>query len=153
MRLVLLFTLIACVQVTAQPEPPTDVADDATAVALSNDQLRDIERYRTTIEELESQVGPFDGALLEPLTGLYRTLLDAGRLDDARNVLERRLGLMRMQNGPIDSGQIPLVGEMINIDIQLQDWESVTDHFQYIEYLYMQDESADAGKRLLATCR
>ena len=126
----------------AQPgadNPSIEAAD--SAVEASNELLEVVNRYREQIADLESQYGPYDSTLQEPLRALTDVLIEAGEYGEAGPLLSRRLQLLRTQAGPANAEQIPVLEELIANSIHLGEWRDVTDQFEYIRWL-----SSQAGR-------
>ncbi len=126
-------------------------ADGPTADEQANNsslqqsiQLREqIDQLNSRLADLESEFGPFDFRLLEPLQDLTAIQLEIGNFEQAGSILERRLQLIRTIEGPASLQQLPVVRELISNDIRLSDWESVSDRFEFIQSLYGQDTELD----------
>lgn len=124
------------------------VGDDA-ALELANEQLDRIADYRAQLEALETEFGPFDPILLEPLAGLTDALIEAGEFEQARGLLSRRQQLLRTADGLSNPDQLPVLAQAIANSIRLGEWNNVTEHFQFIQWLQVQ-EGADLETQLRA---
>ena len=120
----------------AVEDPAVETAD--SVVQASNELLEVTNRYREQIADLESEYGPYDSALQEPLTALTDILIEAGEYEEAGPLLSRRLQLLRTQSGPANAEQIPILEELIANSIRLGEWRDVTDQFEYIRWLASQ---------------
>lgn len=135
-----LLLLVAALPLPGAELPVTDTDPDS-AVAESNARLEEIARYREQLAELESQFGPYDGALEETLAGLTDALIELGEFEEAQTLLGRRLQLSRTQSGPANDQQMPVLKDLIGNSIRLGRWRDVTDQFQFIQWLNTQVES------------
>jgi|TARA_Y100000294_G_C8494295_1_gene312106 hypothetical protein len=81
-----------------------------------------ISLFDEQIIELESEFGPFDQSLLEPLQGLTGLHLEAGDFEEVSRLLNRRLHLLHILEGPFTLNQISVLTELITNDIRLQRW-------------------------------
>lgn len=137
--------------VTAQaPEEPVDPEPFSSALQESIRLQEEIDRYNSQIADLESELGPFDQNLLESLQGLSGALIDALDFEEANRVLERRLQLIRTLEGPASTSQLPVIEEAIANDIRRQDWDSITDRFEFIFWLKSQAQDIDTAGQLEA---
>ncbi len=132
--------------VEAADEPEAE--ETALQLSIELDQQRS--RYDEQIASLESEFGPFDRTLLEPLQGLATLLIEIGDFTQADGILNRRLQLLRTLEGPANLSQIADVGAMISNDIRREDWQSVTDRFDYLHWLQTQNPDVDTTTRLKA---
>ncbi|MEX2132209.1 MAG: hypothetical protein WD772_12070, partial [Pseudohongiellaceae bacterium] len=130
-------------------EQPSPDSNEESLLQSSNRQLQQIELFRQQIAELESLHGPYDGALLEPLSGLTNVLIQAGEFEEANSLLNRRLQLLRTVDGPANLQQVPILLEAISNNIRLGEWRDVTSQFQFIRWLHGQDGS-DPSQQLSA---
>jgi len=79
-------------------------------------QLR-LENYQATIDEIQASNGEFSIQLLEPLQGLGRTLKEQGREEDAIEVLNHAIHLLRRNEGVYTPKQLDLINELTEISI------------------------------------
>lgn len=102
------------------------------------------------IDSLQSEYGPYDYRLLEALQGLSTFLIEAENFVEAGKVLNRQLQLLRTVEGPANLQQLPLVAEAISNDIRVQNWQSVTDRFEFLQWLQGQNSKLDISARINA---
>lgn len=107
-------------------EKPVD--NTATEVAVS--------QYALLIEQLETEFGPFDARLSEPLLSAGDMLAEKGDYHGAVSVLERALYIMRINQGLYSEPQIPVVEHLIEFNVAVEDWDAVNENFHYLEFLY-----------------
>jgi hypothetical protein len=125
-----------------------DVAN--SPLQISTQLIEQIESYSQQIESIESEAGPFDRAILEPLQGLTGVLIDANDLEGAQAIIQRRLQLIRISEGPNSLNQLPVIEELITINIRLGNWDDVTDNFEIIRLFYAQSPDFSTEDLLLA---
>ncbi len=125
--------------VLAADGPVVDAPLSDSALQQSIRLREQIEQINEQLADLESEYGPYDFRLLEPLQDLTAIQLEAGNYEQAGSILERRLQLIRTIEGPASLQQLPIVRALITNDIRLSDWESVTDRFEFIQSLHVQD--------------
>ena len=110
-------------------------AEPETLVARSNDLVTELDNYRVQLEELESEFGPYDRSLLEPLQGMVAV---SRRMQDYQTVAElqnRQLQVMRTELGFQHPDLIPVLRDIIANQIQLQNWEQVSEYLEHIRFL------------------
>ena len=133
----------------ADAAPPNE--DSTTSALEQSVRLRErIESLNEQLADLESEYGPYDYRLQEPLQGLTAIQIELGDYRAAESILERRLQLVRTTEGPASLLQLPIVNELIDNEIRQSDWRSVTDRFEFVQSLYGQDANADPESLLRA---
>ena len=143
--------LLALLLLLAEPTLSQDGdPDSGSPVQISNQQQEQIALYRQQLAEMEGELGPYDGALVEVLSSLADALIDAGDFDEAQLLLNRRLQLLRTLAGPENPAQLPVLEEMIANNIRRGEWQDVTRHFEFTSWIMEQDEEADLENRLTA---
>ncbi|PCJ19047.1 MAG: hypothetical protein COA96_16415 [SAR86 cluster bacterium] len=127
--------------VAADSLESTDEPEES-ALQLSTRLIQQRDLFDLQLEALESEYGPFDRSLLEPLQGLTKLLVEAGDLDEADRVLSRRLQLLRIDEGLNTLNQIPVLVEQISNDLERGQWKAITGHFEHIVLLHTQNPDA-----------
>ncbi len=122
-------------------------AANESALALSNRLQQQRALLDEQIAALESQYGPFDFRLQEPLQSLTDLLIEAGDFEEVDRQLGRRLQLIRSIEGPATLNQVALIAERIANDTRLQRWQSIGDHYELIRSLHGQNDT-DVALRL-----
>ncbi|NKB33800.1 MAG: hypothetical protein GKR91_11945 [Pseudomonadales bacterium] len=107
----------------------------ANSVATSNETLADLQRYQTQLEEYESEFGPFDNRLLEPLGSILNIYAEQGNFEQVVELQTRQLSIMRTSLGFENPELIPVVRNMIEVQQVLGNWEAVSDHLEHIRFL------------------
>lgn len=141
--------LLAQLAVAADSQS-ADVGIEESAISVSAEIGSQISLYEEQIAALESESGPFHFTLLEPLQGLAASLIELEDYAATQRILNRRLQLLHILDGPNSLNQIPLITELIRNDVRLQDWQSVTDRFNYIRLLHIRNPETGTDDRLRA---
>ncbi|MCB1669848.1 MAG: hypothetical protein KDI29_01920, partial [Pseudomonadales bacterium] len=131
---------------SAGDSPPTF----ASALEASIRLRSEVDRFREQIVQQELQFGPYDRSLVEPLNGLNDVLIELQAYDEVDANLNRILMLLRTLDGPASLEQIPVLETAIRNDIRRRDWESVTQRFEFMHYLFSQNETDNAAVQLEA---
>jgi len=129
------------------------VADEEQTESALQQSIRlqeQIGMLNEQVANLESEYGPYDFRLLEPLQALTSIQIEIGDYQQADSIMERRLQLIRTSEGLASQQQLPLIEELIANDIRQSDWESVTDRFEFIQSLHSQDSNVDSDTLLRA---
>ena len=100
------------------------------------DSPQSLNNYRHAIEQLEYDHGVYDARLTEALQGLGAQLLLAGDQQAARDVYSRALQISRINDGLYSETQVPIIEKIIDIDLQLQNWDAVDKQYAYLENLF-----------------
>lgn len=146
-RLIVVLTLLVQGSLAAsQTIPQSDITQSALETSIEFEQQR--LRYEQQIVELESEYGPLDSRLLEPLTALSNLLSHEGDLESIDRLLTRRQQLLRIEEGPTTLSQIPIIADQIRNDFNRGLWGSVTEHFESIYYIHSQDEDVETDMLL-----
>ncbi|NKB33156.1 MAG: hypothetical protein GKR91_08665 [Pseudomonadales bacterium] len=124
--------------------------EPGSLVAVSIEQSEQIELYRNQIEELESEFGPFERSLIEPLSGLSELYTGIGNLEDANAILDRQLQLMRVSEGPDTFSQVPILEALIVNNVTMNDIEAATNFFENIQFVYLQNPESTTEQKLRA---
>ncbi len=145
-KLVVFCTLYAAV---AAVLPSLGIAQGAMAPS-SNSRLMDIERYRLQLEDLASEFGPMDNSLLEPLTSMLSALLEEGEFQQAAEIQNRQMSIMRTNLGFENPDLIPLLRGMIQVQQVLGNWPLINDHLEHIRVLISSNYGSQSEELLLA---
>lgn len=132
----------------AADAPLSEEQTESSAVALSAELEQRRQQFSVQIDSLQSDYGPYDYRLLEPLQGLTAALIEAGEFEEAATILNQRLQVLRASEGPANLSQLSFIAETISNDIRLQNWQSVTDRFEFIQWVHGQNPEADAASLL-----
>ncbi len=99
---------------------------------------------------LSEEYNPYDDSQLENLVLQGRRNQEAGNHADAIGFFDMAWQSSRVTNGLYHASQVPLLESMIVSEIELEAWQSVDDHYAYIELLLhrlydKQDARLEAG--------
>lgn len=108
----------------------------SSAVA-QNAAESDVSLYVGQIEALESEFGPFDRRLLEPLAGLAQLQFEQGDFEGAATLLRRQLQITRNTFGFEDPRLLPLVDALVRTEIARSDWQQVADYLDLRSQIYI----------------
>ena len=152
MRAFLVTSLFVCTCAVAQAQVQPDVANqlsssaglssveqtlfDTDNTAQNSVATEGVSDYAILVEELESEFGPFDSRLSEPLLATGDKLAERGDYHGAISYIERALHVLRINQGLYSEPQIAIVERLIEFNVALEDWESVDANFRYLEFLY-----------------
>ncbi len=110
-------------------------AAQTNSVTNSNENLRDIQRYQAQLEDFESEFGPFDNRLLEPLASMINLYVQQGDFETVTELQTRQLSIMRTSLGFEHPDLIPLVRSMIEVQQVQGNWQAVADHLEHLRFL------------------
>lgn len=143
-----LVVLVLCLSIGSSPHA-------ADADSIEQDETSNLERSQRYTEQkalfdqqiidLETELGPFDNALAEPLQSLTALHIEAGDFNEADVVLKRRLQLSRIVDGPEGLAQIAVLEELIVNNIRRGQWQNVTENFENIHLIRTQNPNTEAG--------
>lgn len=148
--LMLAFILMQWQHVIAADAALVNEAIEESAIEISNRLTERMDLYREQIGNLETEFGPFDRALLEPLQSLTELIIETGDLVEVDRILKRRLQLIRTTDGPESLTQFSTLAELIRNDIRRNRWQEVTETFEHIYWLQSQDPDAEISTVLEA---
>ena len=99
---------------------------------------------------LSEEYNPYDDSQLENLVLQGRRQQEAGNHADAVGLFNMAWQSSRVTNGLYHASQVPLLESMIVSEIEMEDWQSVDDHYAYVELLLhrlydKQDARLEAG--------
>lgn len=149
LRLTLFVALLGTTSVNADPNAMNPVAPPTeSAIERSNRLIRQTDAYLEEISGLESLYGPYDSILLEPLQSLTNTYINRGDLSTAQEVFDRRIQIVRIQQGLDSLAQIPVLEAAIENDVRIGDWSAASTRFESI-YLLLEENSDQLNVDLL----
>ena len=129
---------------------PAMVFAQNNTVSVSNESLRDLQRYQTQIEDMESEYGPFDNRLLEPLASIIDFYIEQGDFEEVAEIQIRQLSIMRTTLGFENPELIPMVRRMIEVQQVLGNWDAVSDNLEHIRFLVASNFGTQSEELLLA---
>ncbi len=121
-----------------------------SALDASSSFGQQAELLNQQISDIETEFGPYDQKLLEPLQTLTDLFIEVEDLEEAESLLDRRLQLLRIVEGPSTLNQLPVISNQISISLRNSQWASVSDHLEYIRLLHSQNQNVDAIAALSA---
>lgn len=143
------YSLVAlCVPALLFQEERTVYAAEVTPVVQESlfqkvvELSEQIDEISGRIVEIESDVGPYDRSLLEPLRDLASVNIEMGDFNEVDSILERRLQIIRTSEGPESLNQIAVVEDLVSNDLRRQDWQSISNRFEFLQDLYSQNVQA-----------
>jgi len=101
------------------------------------------------IQELSG--GPYSDALAEPLSSLGRYYRDQGKYDEALDLYERAIHLVRVNDGLYSERQIPLVRELLDTYRLAGDMHALDKRYEYFFRLYGNGQPPYTELRLRAS--
>ena len=119
---------------------------------LTNDLEPSIDPASRAIMTLESEFGAYDLRQIESLEDLGRLSQSSGEHQQALVLFKQALHVARINQGLYHESQIPIVDDIISVEIALQNWEEVNNFYAYEEHLYRRlydtdDSRLEAGLR------
>ena len=72
---------------------PFLVSGQTNPVSTSNETLRDLQRYQEQFEDYESEFGPFDDRLLEPLASMINLQVEQANFAEVAELQSRQLSI------------------------------------------------------------
>ena len=112
--------------------------------------MRDLQRYQTQSEDMESEYGPFDNRLLEPLASIIDFYIEQGDFEEVAEIQTRQLSIMRTTLGFENPELIPMVRRMIEVQQVLGNWDTVSDNLEHIRFLVASNFGTQSEELLLA---
>lgn len=144
--LVLMTTVIAY----ADPNSINQLTPESVSpLRLSNQLIRQRDSLQQDLAILESMYGPYDSRLLESLGDLTSVELQLGDFTSAQEILERRLQIVRVEDGLESPSQIPFLEDAIRHDIRVGNWTSASNRFEAINRLMASNSEELSLERLL----
>lgn len=111
---------------------PVQTSAGLTSKAFNNF----IEKYQNAIEEIELQEGVYGGKLAQELQNLGTLYQNHGDHSGAIKVLNRSLHISRINEGLYSPSQIPILEKIIHSHKELEQWQLVSERYNYQYWLY-----------------
>ncbi|MEM8983881.1 MAG: TonB family protein [Pseudomonadota bacterium] len=121
----------------------------AGAQSLAGDTTAARENYQAAITIIEFLQDHLSVELIDPLTGLGRTTLNAKRPDLATDALERALHVNQVNVGPQNLEQLPLLNDLTEAYYQLGDFKQVKALQRFAVALYERQYPNDDNKSII----
>jgi tetratricopeptide (TPR) repeat protein len=122
--------------------------ESGSSVESSLEYTAAVEQHRSTIDELQSDLGPFDTLLIQPISDLTDLLIEAGDFSEAIDLLEQQLQIYRISYGLYSSEQIALLEKLMNLYVLRQEWDEVSNRLSYLSWMYSRDERSPVPDQL-----
>lgn len=122
---------------------PCAAQTDGSSLIRSREFIEEQARLQAIIVEIESDSGPYNPALLEPLDSLVELQINAGDFEAVESIQNRQLQLMRAERGLDHYDNILLVRSIIENQIRLGKWVEVSDNLEHIRYLQSVNRDLD----------
>nr|WP_255771608.1 hypothetical protein [Microbulbifer guangxiensis] len=119
--------------------PPAYLEAASKPLHLAKRQLRPsevVDSYRERIEEMEAQYGAYGAGIDEQLVGLATALQRNGAHEEAISEFRRAMLINRVNEGLYSLNQVPMIENMIESQIALNQWEDANDNQQYLYWLH-----------------
>jgi len=91
---------------------------------------------KAVLRNLKEQFGPYDEELSEALRQLGRSYQEAGQHELALEFLKDAWQISKVNHGLYNPDQIPALELIIYSEMELQRWDSVDNHYAYLELLH-----------------
>lgn len=124
--------------------PPQNGADTQRSI----DHANRLAEYAQTIDQLQSEFGPYDQRLIEPLSGMSQALIEAGSHDAALPLLDQQLQIHRISSGLYATEQIPVIQTLLHLRAAAGQWGNITDTLQYLSWVYQRDDTLPPPEQL-----
>ena len=100
------------------------------------------------LENLERSFGPYDTSLLEPLDALISLHSSVDDFEEINSLLGRQLQLVHVTEGPNAFSQLPILESLIRNNLEMKNFESVTNNFENRQYVFLQNPDSTVEQKL-----
>ena len=100
------------------------------------------------LENLERRFGPYDRSLLEPLDALISLHSSVDDFEEINSLLGRQLQLVHVTEGPNAFSQLPILESLIRNNLEIKNFESVTNNFENRQYVFLQNPDSTVEQKL-----
>lgn len=107
--------------------------------------------FQQQLDVMQEMGGPYSDGLAEPLTGLARSRLANGDVEEAARLYRHALHIVRINDGLYSERQIPIVQSLLEIYRSSGDLESLDQRYDYYFRLYGSGQPPFTEVRLGAT--
>lgn len=145
--LLLLASLAGPLPAVAQESVPAPA--ETAPLATRQELLAIAQQYEDEVARVESEQGPLAARLGEQLQSqgrVYQQLDDHARAVES---LKRAFHIKRVNDGLQDMGQVPVLQNIIESNIALEDWPAVDQNFEQLLWIYRRNHD-DGDPALLA---
>ena len=123
--------------------------EEVSRVRISTEYTREVNLYVQELEALERRFGPYDRSLLEPLDALISLHSSVDDFVEINSLLGRQLQLVHVTEGPNAFSQLPILESLIRNNLEINNFESVTNNFENRQYVFLQNPDATVNKSSL----
>lgn len=109
---------------------------------------KSLEHYEQSVEQMETQYGPYHGALSQELTSLGQHHRQQGNLEESRDALQRAMHISRVNSGLYSLEQAAIIDQLVKTNTDRHDWESVNANQHYLFWLHQRNYEADDPRML-----
>lgn len=119
-----------------------------SSVQRSLDFTTSLQALQSEVTKIESESGPFDRQLLEPLGSLARLHLENEDPQTAEAIFEQQLQILRISEGLYSVEQIPIIETLLEVAANANDWQKSNDSLEYLSWLYRRDTRLSPQEKL-----
>ena len=122
--------------------------EELSRVRISTEYTRQVNLYLQELEALERRFGPYDRSLLEPLDALISLHSSVDDFAEINSLLGRQLQLVHVTEGPNAFSQLPILESLIRNNLEIKNFESVTNNFENRQYVFLQNPDSTVEQKL-----
>lgn len=130
---------------TLDPEDHPDLSVGQSGELVNNSQdtpleprpdytqlRRTVRQYELHIAEMEKKGGAYSEQIGEESIGLGRAYMELGEYKNALEAFDRSLHISRVNHGPDNPKQLPILDLIIEVNTALSDWEALEENYQLL---------------------
>ena len=122
--------------------------EELSRVRQSTEYTSQVDLYVQELENLERRFGPYDRSLLEPLDALISLHSSVDDFEEINSLLGRQLQLVHVTEGPNAFSQLPILESLIRNNLEINNFESVTNNFENRQYVFLQNPDSSLEQKL-----
>lgn len=122
--------------------------EELSRVRKSTEYTSQVDLYVQELENLERRFGPYDRSLLEPLDALISLHSSVDDFEEINSLLGRQLQLVHVTEGPNAFSQLPILESLIRNNLEINNFESVTNNFENRQYVFLQNPDSSVEQKL-----
>ncbi|MGB0558472.1 MAG: hypothetical protein ACPGKO_01665 [Pseudohongiellaceae bacterium] len=122
--------------------------EELSRVRKSTEYTSQVDLYVQELENLERRFGPYDRSLLEPLDALISLHSSVDDFAEINSLLGRQLQLVHVTEGPNAFSQLPILESLIRNNLEIKNFESVTNNFENRQYVFLQNPDSTVEQKL-----
>ena len=108
-----------------------------------------LQELRAELSQQQSRQGAYSENLLTTLNSLSEALLSAGAWQEALEAVEQQIQIIRINDGLYADAQISLIMQQLDIMASQNDWESMFERLNHLDWLFQRTTDTPAEERLL----